>query len=59
MNLPEYDALIGFGKPASKLADWIANTYIKNASVADRVSLENAIAEVIIKAYGKIPNTHS
>ena len=42
------DELIGFGKSASKTADWIVDTYLPGAHVGTRISLENAIAECIL-----------
>lgn len=50
MTIDEMDALIGFGKPASKTADWIVNTYLPNAPVSYRLSIENAVATAIVEA---------
>lgn len=51
-----FDELIGFGKPASKTADWIVNTYLPNAPVSYRLSIEHAIAQAIVDAHpGIVP----
>ena len=44
------DAIIGFKKPASKTADYIVDTYLRNSPVSYRISIENAIAQAIIEA---------
>lgn len=48
LSLTDFDALIGFGKPASKTADWIVDTYLSNAPVSYRLSIEHAIAQAIV-----------
>lgn len=55
-DLKTFDELIGFGKPASKTADWIVNTYLPNAPVSYRLSIEHAIAQAIVDAHpGIVP----
>lgn len=51
LTFEQMDALLGFGKPASKTADWIVNTYIPNAPVSYRLSIERAIAQAIVDAH--------
>lgn len=48
LTLEQTDALIGFNKPASKTADWIVDTYIPNASVSTRLSIEHTVAQAIV-----------
>lgn len=49
-ELLTYDLLIGLGKPASKTADWIVDTYMPNSPVSHRLSIEHAIQQAIIEA---------
>lgn len=58
LSIQDMDELIGFGKPASKTADWIVNTYLPNAPVSYRLSIEHAIAAAIIESK-HIHHTHA
>ncbi len=40
-------SLTGFGKPASKTADWIVDTYIPNSPISYRLSIENVIEKTM------------
>lgn len=49
-----YELLIGLGKPASKAADWIVDTYMRGAPVSNRLSIEHTIAKAVMEYHPEL-----